>query len=175
MGVAQGMDILLDLAESLAHRDDIGFIFVGRGSELGRLKERVKTRGYPNTLFFDEVDSSEVQGLLAQCLVGLLTLDPRHKTHNIPGKLLSYLVAGLPVVARVNHCSDVMNLINEHHVGKAFDSASPEPLAHFITHLIGNPKEYQAMSNNGQVLARTMFSSSNAASQIIGSCENIRS
>ena len=38
MGVAQGMDILLDLAEELAHRNDLGFLFVGRGSETQRLK-----------------------------------------------------------------------------------------------------------------------------------------
>jgi glycosyltransferase involved in cell wall biosynthesis len=33
MGVAQGMDILIDLAEKLKDRRDIGFLFVGRGSE----------------------------------------------------------------------------------------------------------------------------------------------
>jgi glycosyltransferase involved in cell wall biosynthesis len=36
MGVAQGMGILLDLAESLKARSDIGFLFVGRGSDAQR-------------------------------------------------------------------------------------------------------------------------------------------
>ena len=38
MGVAQGMDILLDLAGRLRDRIDIGLLFVGRGSEVYRLK-----------------------------------------------------------------------------------------------------------------------------------------
>jgi glycosyltransferase involved in cell wall biosynthesis len=175
MGVAQGMDILLDLAESLAHRDDIGFIFVGRGSEVGRLKERVRTSGLTNTLFFDEVDSSEMQGLLAQCFVGLLALDPRHKTHNIPGKFLTYIMAGIPVLARVNSGTDLMRLINDEGVGRALDSTNPEPLREFLELLIDNPAEYEAMSRSGRVLATRMFSSSNAVNQIVARpCKTIR-
>ncbi len=175
MGVAQGMDILLDLAESLAHRDDIGFLFVGRGSEVGRLKERVRISGLTNTLFFDEVDSSEMQGLLAQCFVGLLALDPRHKTHNIPGKFLTYIMAGLPVLARVNSGTDLMRLINDEGVGRALDSTNPEPLREFLELIIDNPAEYEAMSRSGRVLATRMFSSSNAVNQIVARpCKTIR-
>jgi glycosyltransferase involved in cell wall biosynthesis len=42
MGVAQGMDILIDLAEKLKDRRDIGFLFVGRGSEAKRLAENLE-------------------------------------------------------------------------------------------------------------------------------------
>src|SRR3546814_12512547 len=72
MGIAQGMDILLDLADHLRQRDDIGFIFVGRGSEAGRLKARAETERLSNVIFFDAVPSTEIPGLLAQCRVGLL-------------------------------------------------------------------------------------------------------
>ncbi len=113
MGVAQGMDVLIDLAQSFRHREDVGFLFVGRGSEVSRLKEKVRDNGVSNILFFDEVDSSEMPGLLSQCFIGLLALDPRHKTHNIPGKFLTYLHAGLPVLALVNGGTDLMRLINE--------------------------------------------------------------
>ena len=44
MGVAQGMSVLLDLAERLRSRADIGFLFVGRGSDAQRLAaEQYKT------------------------------------------------------------------------------------------------------------------------------------
>jgi len=39
MGVAQGMGILLDVAERLRGRDDVGFLFVGRGSDAQRLRD----------------------------------------------------------------------------------------------------------------------------------------
>ncbi len=38
MGVAQGMDIFMELVQELRSRDDIGFLFVGRGSEFARLE-----------------------------------------------------------------------------------------------------------------------------------------
>lgn len=169
MGIAQGMDILLDLAESLTHRKDVGFLFVGRGSEVTRLKEKVRADGLTNILFFDEVDSREMPGLLSQCFIGLVTLDPRHKTHNIPGKFLTYLIAGLPVLARVSQGTDLMKLINDERVGKAFDSSLSHPLREFIELLIDNQIEYELMSKNGILLAKKMFSSRNAVNKIMGS------
>ena len=65
MGVAQGMDIVLNLAERLRERRDIGFIFVGRGSDAKRLRDDAKTRGLDNVLFYDEIDPTEIAGLYA--------------------------------------------------------------------------------------------------------------
>ena len=39
MGVAQNIDVLIDLAEILKYRNDIGFVFIGKGSEVQRLKK----------------------------------------------------------------------------------------------------------------------------------------
>src|SRR5688572_13569216 len=36
MGVAQGLDVLIELASRLDYRRDIGFLFVGRGTEVSR-------------------------------------------------------------------------------------------------------------------------------------------
>ncbi len=174
MGIAQGMDVLVDLAESLAHREDVGFLFVGRGSEVARLKGKVRASGLTNILFLDEVDSREMPGLLSQCFIGLLALDSRHKTHNIPGKFLTYLLAGLPVLARVNQGTDLMQLINNENVGKAFDSSFSEPLREFLERLINNPAEHAVMSKNGLALATRMFSSTNAVNQIMASSLDIK-
>ena len=76
---------------SLYSRRDIGFLFVGRGSDARRLRTVAKARGLDNVVFHDEIDSSEIPGLYSQCHVGIVALDPRHKTHNLPGKLLSYM------------------------------------------------------------------------------------
>lgn len=171
MGVAQGMDVLIELAQSLKHREDVGFLFVGRGSEVSRLKDKVRDHGGSNILFFDEVDSSEMPGLLSQCFIGLLALDPRHKTHNIPGKFLTYLHAGLPVLARVNGGTDLMRLINEKQVGRAFDSSSPHSLREFMESLMDDPGEYANMSKNCSNLASAMFSTGSAVNQILTSCQ----
>jgi len=167
MGIAQAMDIFIDLSEQLMQRSDIGFIFVGRGSEVIRLKARVIELSISNTLFFDEVDSSEMPGLLAQCQVGMLALDPRHKTHNIPGKFLTYLIAGLPVLARINSGTDLVQIIQENEVGRVYEGDSVEEFSEIAKKMIDCPKESKDMGFRGRILAGKMFSSSSAVKQIV--------
>ena len=79
---------------------------------------------YLTLFFFDEIDSSEIPGLYNQCSVGLLALDFRHKTQNIPGKFLSYMQYGLPVFACVNKNNELVDLINKNRVGRVVTSDS---------------------------------------------------
>lgn len=119
MGVAQGMDLLLDLAAALRHRSDVGFLFVGRGSEAARLRNAAVQRELGNVQFHDEIDPAEIPALYAQCHAGLVALDPRHRTHNIPGKFLSYMWAGLPALASINPGNDLTGVIRQAGVGRA--------------------------------------------------------
>ena len=122
MGIAQGMDILLDLAEKLRHRTDVGFLFVGRGSDAARLKNSAKDRKLDNVLFYDEISPDEIPDLYSQCSAGIVALDPRHKSHNIPGKFLTYLQSGLPVLANVNSGNDLVKMIRDEQVGQVCES-----------------------------------------------------
>ena len=167
MGIAQGMDIILDLAFQLMHRVDIGFLFVGRGSEVDRLKIKAAELLMLNTLFFDEIKSDEMPGLLAQCHIGLLALDPRHKSHNIPGKFLTYLSAGLPVLARVNPNTDLVSLIEGEKVGLVYVGESLDVFKEMAKEIIDNSVQYQQMASRGPILAKEKFSTYNSVNQII--------
>ena len=118
MGVAQGVGVFLDLAELLQERLDVGFLFVGRGSDAARLTENARFRGLNNVLFYDEIHPNEIPALYAQCSVGLVALDPKHRSHNIPGKFLTYMQAGLPVLARINSGNDLVEIIQKNNVGR---------------------------------------------------------
>lgn len=122
MGIAQGMDILLDLAERLQHRTDVGFMFVGRGSDAQRLKSLAEERQLNNVLFFDEIHPDEIPDLYSQCSAGIVALDPRHKSHNIPGKFLTYMQSGLPVLANVNAGNDLAKMIRDEQVGQVCET-----------------------------------------------------
>ena len=167
MGIAQGMPILLDLAAALEERKDIGFVFVGRGSDADRLRASAKARQLDNVLFFDEIDPDEIAGLYTQCHVGLVALDPRHQTHNIPGKFLSYLQSGLPVLATVNAGNDLIDVIVDNRVGFVSTDNSATILAGLARGLadesVGNP----TVAARSKKLARTMFSSEAAVNQIV--------
>jgi glycosyltransferase involved in cell wall biosynthesis len=122
MGVAQGMDVLLDLAEKLRLRTDVGFLFVGRGSEASRIRASARARKLDNMVFYDEIHPDEIPDLYAQCNAGIVVLDPRHKSHNIPGKFLTYMQNGLPVLANVNAGNDLVQMIRDEQVGQVCES-----------------------------------------------------
>jgi glycosyltransferase involved in cell wall biosynthesis len=167
MGIAQGMDILLDLAESLLHRADIGFLFVGRGTEVPRLRAITTERDLSNVIFHDEIDPHEIFGLLAQCHVGLVALDPRHKTHNIPGKFLTYMQAGLPVLARINSGSDLGAIIESEGVGRVFSGESLADFNRIAVQLIDDREGRQSMSPRARSLSARMFAPESAVRQIL--------
>lgn len=174
MGIAQGMGILLDLADIMKDRRDIGFLFVGRGSDARRLRDEAKSRKLDNVVFFDEIDPDEIPGLYAQCHVGLVALDPRHKTHNIPGKFLSYMHCALPVLASVNEGNDLVELIDKNKVGRACTDNSPASLHRLAQALLAQLAEDDGIAARCKTLAASMFSSEAAVSKITTALEHER-
>ncbi|HBP88411.1 MAG TPA: glycosyltransferase family 4 protein [Nitrospirales bacterium] len=167
MGVAQGMGVLLNLAESLENRKDIGFIFVGRGSDSQRLRSEALARGLENVLFFDEIAPNEMPGLYAQCHVGLVALDPRHRTHNIPGKFVSYMQCGLPVLASINPGNDLVELIEKSHVGRVCTDNSVTLLESMAQSLVADITRDVGFKSRCKEMARRLFSPKVAVKQIV--------
>jgi glycosyltransferase involved in cell wall biosynthesis len=167
MGVAQGMGILLDLAEKLLHRTDVGFLFVGRGSDVKKLSADAQSRGLQNVLFQDEIHPDEIPGLYAQCQVGLVALDPRHKSHNIPGKFLTYMQSGLPVLANINAGNDLVQLIKDERVGQVCCSNRVEELLELTEKLLDQIGENNEFENRCKRLFARQYKVERTVKQIL--------
>ncbi len=168
MGAAQGMDRLMDLAARLRGRADIGFLFVGRGSAVIEMKAFREQEALGNVEFLDEIESTEIPGLLQQCHVGLIALDPRHTTHNIPGKLITYLQAGLPVLACINSGNDLQPLIDDEGIGHVCTGDHQDQLQQFAEELAADPTLRTRMGDTGRLLAERAFSPTTVVAQVIG-------
>lgn len=169
MGVAQNMGALLDLAERLRSRPDVGFLFVGRGSEVDHLKVAAQKRQLDNVLFFDEIDPDEIPDLYSQCSAGIVALDPRHKSHNIPGKFLTYMQSGLPVLAIVNSGNDLVQLIRKEQVGEVCEGHQPKELARLADVLLAKIADGFDFSDRCTRLFEREFSVQHAVEQIVAS------
>jgi glycosyltransferase involved in cell wall biosynthesis len=167
MGVAQGMDILLDLAAGMRDRTDVGFLFVGRGSDVKRLVANASARDLNNVLFHDEINPDEIPALYAQCHVGLVALDPRHKTHNIPGKFLTYMQSGLPVLASVNAGNDLANLIRKEQVGQVCERNQPSELLELASQLLEQTATDPDLPQRCRSLFNREFTVETAVRQIV--------
>ncbi len=167
MGVAQDFDLIMDLVAEYSRNTEVGFIFVGRGSATPSLKLFVEKHQLDNIIFFDEIDSSQIAGLYAQCHVGLVALDPRHRTNNIPGKFLSYIDSGLPVLARLNPDNDLASLISQHRIGVSYDGFKLDEFKAMADALLESLKQDNGVSLRCKKLAESFFSTKRAADQII--------
>jgi glycosyltransferase involved in cell wall biosynthesis len=167
MGVAQGMDILLDLAEKLRSRPDLGFLFVGRGSDAARLKTTAQAKQLENVVFFDEIHPDEIPDLYAQCSAGIVALDPRHKSHNIPGKFLTYMQSGLPVLANVNSGNDLAQMIRDEEVGRVCESNQVDELLQLTEKLLVQIETDPGLSDRCLRLFEREFAVEKTVQQIV--------
>lgn len=165
MGVAQGMGVLIDLAERLRTRSDVGFLLVGRGSD-ARLLCEAKRRGLNNVVIHEEIDPSEIPGLYAHCHAGMMALDPRHKTHNIPGKFVSCMQGGLPVLASINAGNDLAEIIRVEGVGRVCTDHSVETLERLANSLLAEIASDVGMAPRCRALSTRIFSPKIAVNQI---------
>jgi glycosyltransferase involved in cell wall biosynthesis len=167
MGVAQGMDILLNLAEKLRSRLEIGFLFVGRGSDAVRLKRAAQSRQLDNVVFFDEIHPDEIPDLYAQCHAGIVALDPRHKSHNIPGKFLAYMQSGLPVLANINAGNDLGQMIRDEGVGQVCETNCVDELLLLAEKLLHHLETDSSLSARCAALFERKFGVEKSVQQIV--------
>ena len=121
-GKSQKIEQLLNLASLFEEHKTFGFLFIGSGSEYEKIKETIHNNSLSNVLMLDAIPSQELISVYKQCDIGLITLNLDHSTHNIPGKFISYLLSGLPVVAITNQGNDLIEIINKNNLGVAFSS-----------------------------------------------------
>ena len=165
MGIAQGIEILFRLPILMQHRADIGFLFVGRGSEMEKYRNHAEYKNLDNIIFHDQINADEIPSLYKQCHIGMLSLDIRHKTHNIPGKFLSYIASGLPVLASVNPGNDLINLIEESQTGKVISDGNELNFFHQAENLLALTEQID-MKKNCLELSKDQFQPSRAVEQI---------
>ncbi len=170
MGKAQNIKPFFEVISILDNtRHDIGFIFVGRGSEVENLRKEIISRNLSNVIIFDEIKHDEIPSLYAQCDFGMVFLDSRHKTHNIPGKFISYMHYGLPVLACINEGNDLMDTINSEGLGFSFVGCETAIVSSAINKMVSSSDYEKKIPNRCRALAAKNFTSSAAVKKITAS------
>jgi glycosyltransferase involved in cell wall biosynthesis len=168
LGIAQGgMVPLLNLAKCLLIRNDVGILVVGRGSEITKLRNQISEEGVSNILVFDEINAVQIPALLKQCHIGLIFLDRRHQTHNIPGKLLAYIQSGLPTLSWVNPNNDLQNLVGKYDLGSVYSGTEVDEFANLANRLIDGLKDAHSPIGDYEKSIKDLFLPEIAAKQIL--------
>ena len=88
----------------------------------------------------------------------MVFLDPRHKSHNMSGKFLSYMQSGLPVIAHINKGNDLSKLILDFKVGEVSQSGSLKELQNKTLRLITKLENKNTFSKNCKNLYKEYYS-----------------
>ena len=169
MGVAQGVDILIDLVMAMRLREDVAFLFIGRGTEMERIRNTISINKLNNILLLDEISTKEMAGLFKQCHFGLVALDRRHKTQNIPGRFMSYIYNGLPVLCAVNKGNEIVNIVKKENIGAVTTNYSVEELEYLALKLANNMKNSKDINDRCKEVAVKYFSTKTAVTQVLKS------
>jgi len=166
LGIAQGVSPLLNLVDLVNELQEGSFIFVGRGINLSKIRRHVEDKRYKNVTFKNEVPVRELQELMLECDVGIICLDLKHNTHNIPGKFFTYLFNGLPVLAILNPKNDLLDIININDLGVGISSSSHDEFIKALNKLKQSIKSgtYDPLRLRKFIINN--YSSLNTASQI---------
>jgi colanic acid biosynthesis glycosyl transferase WcaI len=128
LGLVQGLETVLDAAAQLMVRHDVGFRFIGEGSDRRRLEGLAKTKELRNVRFLGPRPSSAMPALLAASDALLVHAAPGPLNDLLlPTKTLAYLAAGRPVIAAMRGAT--ADLIREANAGLAIAPGDAPALA----------------------------------------------
>jgi colanic acid biosynthesis glycosyl transferase WcaI len=158
MGPSQGLDLIIRAAKELEKYNDIIFLFAGDGLEKQPLKKLTSQLALKNIIFHPFVSKTDYERLLKEIDVGLVCLSAKNKTPVVPGKLLGYMAASVPVAAFLNRESDGHQIIRESQCGFSEISEDVIPAADLMLKIYKDRTHLLQYGANGHRYAVQFFS-----------------
>lgn len=167
IGKAQDMSNLVRLAEVMQNYDRAHFLFVGQGDEVDLVKGAIAKSNRKNITYIPSVSQSAFRKILSEVDVGLFSLASSHTAHNFPGKILGYMVNGLPILGSVNPGNDLLDIINNKRAGEVYINGDDNSLRIAATTMLNDLSLRKKYGLAAMDLLRTQFSVDAAANSII--------
>ncbi|MDJ0304943.1 glycosyltransferase family 4 protein [Dehalobacter sp.] len=165
IGKYQELTFLGELIERNQDKSDAVFLIVGSGSESVNLRE--KYGHLPNVMFKEFISPEDYPDLVRQCDIGLINLNRSLTVHNIPGKLMGYWSAKLPVLASINPGNDLFELIVDADGGLCSITGDLESYLANFNRLYESRKLREKMGMSGYCFVQDHFSVDMARDKII--------
>lgn len=143
LGRPQGIPFLIECLRTQEQARDAYFLIVGGGTEFGKVQAYLQESGAQNVKLLSRLPKEDYDRLVAACDVGMIFLDHRFTIPNFPSRLLSYMQAGLPVLACTDPNTDIGQVITEGGFGWWCESNDPAGFARLVEEAL--QADYPAM------------------------------
>lgn len=158
IGLAQGLDVLVEAARLLQDRHDIHFVMLGSGVDKESLASRARNYGLKNLEFIGHQPKEKVLAYFAAAdlLFAHLKAAP-HRVGTIPEKILAYMACGRPVLLGAQGGA-ALDLIREHGCGLTLPPDNPEALSQTILSIFQDHDKLAQMGMNGRCATLNYYS-----------------
>ncbi len=141
VGLSQNLDVLIEAADQLQLDSQVLVVIIGEGASKARLQEEAKRRRLMNVSFLPYQPKAGLQQSLGAADVHLVSLARGLRGYIVPSKIYGIMAAGRPVIAAVEHGSEVARLVEEYQCGTVIEPGDPEALADAIRKSFTQPLE----------------------------------
>lgn len=142
IGLAQGLESLLDLAAKTTHKD-VQFLVFGMGAEREMLEQRAKREGLNNVRFCGILPHEKVFTVLKYAKLSYIPLKNANMKDSVPTKIYEALGLGCPVLLVAE--GDSCNIVNESRFGRCI---SPNNIASLPATFDNIVENYEALTEN---------------------------
>lgn len=153
MGLSQGLEVLLDVADRLRDRPIIRFLLVGEGATRPSLEAQAHRLNLPNLHFLGYQPKGELHESLSAADLQVVMLDPKLARLLMPSKLYGILAAGTAVLAAAPEKCELADLTRREQVGLVVSYGDAAAIAATIDWAAGHPDELAEMGRRARHLA----------------------
>ena len=104
--ISKKINNAVELIKKYKNEDKLIFYFIGRGTEIKEFSKEIKKNKFKNVIVEESIARKKYLELLNIADVGLVTLDENFTIPNMPSKTISYLFAGVPILALIDKTTD---------------------------------------------------------------------
>jgi len=163
IGRFQCLDAFVDAMKLLVQFGDIDFVFMGEGTRLSALKQ--KSTGIDKILFFPHQKASVAQKVIADCNLGVVSLQDEIYKYAFPSKTMAYLSEGCPLLVAVESKSKLADFVISQNIGVTAEPGSSVSIATAIKSVYKNKKFHADLKRNALNVSKKFFDSRNVLDQ----------
>jgi colanic acid biosynthesis glycosyl transferase WcaI len=156
IGMAHGVDMILEAAQRLKQFPDIHFVIVGDGAERTNLRACAEREGLANVSFPGSVSRPEVREWMVVSDVCLVPLRDRPIFRTvIPSKMFEIMACARPMILSVY--GEAAQLVRQAEAGIVIEPENVEQLLDVVHQIRNQPRRLQEMGAKGRAFVEAHF------------------
>jgi colanic acid biosynthesis glycosyl transferase WcaI len=157
IGLTQDLVQCLELASRLRDLDDVVMLLIGEGAAKQTLQAQAGALGLENVRFLPYQSRAEMMHAWGTADVFIVPLAAGLTRFMLPSKIFTIMASGRPMVAAIDHWSDIAGLVNHAGCGLLSNPGDAAALEQRVRWLREHPSERVAMGMRARRTAEKVY------------------